>query len=68
MKLEKREYSQLVKGDKVLLQNHNKTIGAIFFECKIGDLVCWETLNGDEVWESITHLKEKKTKLIGVIK
>ncbi len=67
MKLEKREYSELKLDDKVILQNHNKSMGAVIFKGKTGDLVCWETLSGDEVWESITYLKEKKTKLLGVI-
>jgi len=31
MTLKKAEYSDLKDGDKVLLQNHNKTAGIVFF-------------------------------------
>ena len=68
MTLKKAEYSDLKDGDKVLLQNHNKTAGIVFFQAKIGEWICWETTEGKEVWVNIPHLKEKKTKLIGIIK
>tara|TARA_R110000772_G_scaffold116972_2_gene222256 strand:- start:3204 stop:3407 length:204 start_codon:yes stop_codon:yes gene_type:complete len=67
MKIEKREYSELVLGDKCLIQNHNKQMGTLIFQCKIGQYVCWES-DGKEIWDDITHLKEKKTKLIGIVK
>ena len=65
--IEKREYSKLVAGDKVLLQNHNKSMGAVIFKAKYGDIIVWD-VDGKDVYESITHLKEKKTKLLGIVK
>ena len=34
---------------------------------KIGQYVCSES-DGKEIWDDITYLKEKKTKLIGIVK
>jgi hypothetical protein len=68
MKLVKAEYSELKEGDRVLIQNHNGQCGVLIFIAKDKHFVQWETLDEKEVWDDITHLKEKKTKLIGIIK
>ncbi len=61
------EYSDLKPEDKVLIKNYNKTMGVLIFQWRDKDIVCWETLEGNEVYNSIEDLKEKKTKLIGVV-
>jgi hypothetical protein len=42
-------------------------MGAVIFKAKYGDIIVWD-VEGKDVYESITHLKEKKTKLLGIVK
>lgn len=68
MTIKKAEYSDLKEGDRVLIQNYNKQCGVLIFVARFKTYVQWETEDGKEVWDDIEHLKEKKTKLIGIIK
>ena len=67
MTIEKVEYSDLKENDKVLIQDTRRNCGVLFFVAKSGKFICWEDQEGREIWDDITALKDKGTKLIGRI-
>ena len=61
------KYSDLKEGDKVLIKNYNGNRGALIFQWRDLDEVCWLTDEGKEVYNGIQDLKDKKTEIVGVI-